>query len=275
MCIYKKYIEIKSSYYQNNKLNIESENFGYFISRYIYRPLSLFLTIPFAVLNISPNTVTWLSLSVGVIGIMLLLCGTKSLMLTGSLLIFFAGILDYIDGNLARLYKLNNYYGKFIDGFVDTIIIAFIPIALGFGSYNAEDKILIYFSDSNKLKIVLIFLSSYTTYIILLNQYLYYRYHFTLLDAMKHNRKPQNINIKINNQNSVVRLLFKKIINFIKSCLLFESFFMMFGIVLFVLLDVPSLYIIIRLVSSTVQFIIDSYYIFRDAPRILNIKRSY
>ena len=39
----------------NNKLNIESENFGYFISRYIYRPLSLFLTIPFAVLNISPD----------------------------------------------------------------------------------------------------------------------------------------------------------------------------------------------------------------------------
>jgi len=47
-------------------------------------------------------------------------------------------VLDCVDGNLSRLDDQGNYWGKFIDGFVDDVVLFATPFAIGIGLWAAS-----------------------------------------------------------------------------------------------------------------------------------------
>ena len=70
------------------------------------------------------NTITLLNLFCGLISILLIMNGN---LYYASILIFIGSILDYIDGSLARLLKINSKIGKQLDSFADIVTIGIAP----------------------------------------------------------------------------------------------------------------------------------------------------
>ena len=107
------------------KKNLEIEKrkkYSKLANRYIWRPISIYLTIPFVLLKIKSDNVTYLR------GALLIILFTLSFFVDPSNYVyillgaFFCQVLDYVDGNLARYNKTTSIYGKFIDGLFDSLL---------------------------------------------------------------------------------------------------------------------------------------------------------
>ena len=100
----------------------------------VQRPLGLLFTFLFISLNITPLTVSLLSMILGIFsGVFFMMQDYIYFALIGSLLLILAGILDSSDGQLARLTNSSSKYGMIIDGFIDTIV--FFAAYLGCSIY--------------------------------------------------------------------------------------------------------------------------------------------
>lgn len=128
------YSELKAGYYGSKKSEFDAEHFFF---RW-YRPLSFF---PSAILirhRVSANVVT-------AFGALCLLLAFANLalgqLLSGSLLYLFAYIVDFMDGNIARYSGRPTFFGKMIDGLVDSLTFLLF-IALGLGNAAADQSLL-------------------------------------------------------------------------------------------------------------------------------------
>ncbi|MDA8755343.1 CDP-alcohol phosphatidyltransferase family protein [Candidatus Pseudothioglobus singularis] len=108
------------------------------INYYFVRPISFWVASVFAVYKIRANTITWLSLAFGLIGVLLFFKGGHVSQIISSLLIFIWLILDCVDGNLARYYKTQSIFGDFLDSLVCYIVFAFLPISIAYSINNAS-----------------------------------------------------------------------------------------------------------------------------------------
>ena len=110
--------------YQFMKKNLELDSGpnSKYAHKYFFRPLSIYIAIPFAFLNIKPNTITYFR------AFFVLFLFIFSAFINSKYFVFillaalFCQILDFVDGNLARFYKTESLYGKFIDGLFDFLI---------------------------------------------------------------------------------------------------------------------------------------------------------
>ncbi|RHR03247.1 CDP-alcohol phosphatidyltransferase family protein [Clostridium sp. AF20-7] len=83
---------------------------------YIGRPLSYILTIPFLHTNISPNTVSLISIIPIIVGFLLMCIGnTNTVLIVGWLMFFLWNLLDGVDGNIARYKKQFSKMGSVYD----------------------------------------------------------------------------------------------------------------------------------------------------------------
>ena len=83
---------------------------------YIGRPLSYILTIPFLYTNISPNTVSLISIIPIIVGFVLMCIGsTNTVLIVGWLMFFLWNLLDGVDGNIARYKKQFSKMGSVYD----------------------------------------------------------------------------------------------------------------------------------------------------------------
>ncbi|MDW3709245.1 CDP-alcohol phosphatidyltransferase family protein [Enterococcus faecium] len=83
---------------------------------YVGRPLSYALTIPFLYTNITPNTVSILSIIPLIIGSFLMYIGKeKAILIVGWLMFFLWNLLDGVDGNIARYKKQFSPMGSVYD----------------------------------------------------------------------------------------------------------------------------------------------------------------
>lgn len=87
-----------------------------FFAFYIGRPLSYVLTVPFLYTNISPNTVSVISIIPLLIGFVLMCTGSDKVILSIAwLCIFLWFLLDGVDGNIARYKKQYSKMGSVYD----------------------------------------------------------------------------------------------------------------------------------------------------------------
>lgn len=102
--------------------------------------------------SISPNIYTWLTIPPAALGFFAIMYGY---IFTGILLFILAGILDLIDGAVARHTGQVSRYGAFLDGSLDRLVDFFVifsylwlPITVPQWSFNAEAWIVmaIYFA---------------------------------------------------------------------------------------------------------------------------------
>ena len=108
---------VLASYYGRHKQNMERD---YVLFRVLYRPLSMPLTTLLLRVGATANGVTaaGLVLLLAALAVMCLPTPYAWLGIAGYCLFW---VLDFVDGNIARFHGTSSYFGKLIDGMVDTM----------------------------------------------------------------------------------------------------------------------------------------------------------
>ena len=105
------------------------------------RPLANLITPMIFNIGVTADQVILARLFIGLLALVLLALGGFWTSLAGLIAFSFAYILDCVDGNISRLDDSGNYWGKFIDGFADDIVLFSTPFAIGIGLYGANNNI--------------------------------------------------------------------------------------------------------------------------------------
>ena len=92
---------------------------------------ALYLTKIFLWFKINPNSVTSISILIGLTGLYLIAFGNYLYNLLGILLVYIWQLLDDVDGNIARTTDCTSKYGEFLDDLGAIIMYGFLFYALG------------------------------------------------------------------------------------------------------------------------------------------------
>ena len=107
------------------------------VSRYLNRPVSLWVTRWVIDTDLSPNQMTLLAATVGFTGIALVLAwGTRGL-IPGALLVQLQSILDGCDGEISRLKYIRSRTGEWLDQVLDDLVNLGFFCAVGWVLYQA------------------------------------------------------------------------------------------------------------------------------------------
>ncbi len=104
-----------------------------FMSRRLERPISLAITRRLVGTRISPNTMTAVSLGLGLLGAPFFLSSAATLQLSGALLFWLHSVLDGCDGELARLRFQESRWGGLFDFWGDNVVHAAVFLCMGAG----------------------------------------------------------------------------------------------------------------------------------------------
>lgn len=112
------YRGVLGSYYGQVKERMERPFVFY---RYVYRPLSFPLSALAIRFGATADGVTLANLLVLVASLIALAFADRFGMWLGACLFFAYFVLDFVDGNIARYLCVSSYFGKLVDGMVDTL----------------------------------------------------------------------------------------------------------------------------------------------------------
>ncbi|APE76989.1 hypothetical protein ARA02_06490 [Leuconostoc mesenteroides subsp. jonggajibkimchii] len=124
--------ELKKTMTPEKKLTAKNDLFAY----YVGRPLSYYLTVPFLKLNWSPLSVTILSIFVVVISSILMMLSSWIFVWVGFVGFFIWNLLDGVDGNIARLKKVQSQIGSVWDAMSGYIAMYLFFFSSGVIAYN-------------------------------------------------------------------------------------------------------------------------------------------
>ncbi len=107
-----------------------------FMARHFDRRLSQFMSRRLGHTNITPNQVTLVGMTIGLIAALLLSLPGYWAHLCGALLFVFCIIVDGVDGEIARLKLQESAFGHYLDVVTDNIVHAAIFAGVAFGLYH-------------------------------------------------------------------------------------------------------------------------------------------
>jgi phosphatidylglycerophosphate synthase len=107
-----------------------------FMARHFDRRLSQFMSRRLGHTKITPNQVTLVGMSIGLIAALLLSLPGYWPHLCGALLFVFCIIVDGVDGEIARLKLHESAFGHYLDVVTDNIVHAAIFVGVAFGLYH-------------------------------------------------------------------------------------------------------------------------------------------
>lgn len=129
----------KFSHEKTLKLNPEDNFFNLQSLLFIgAKPLTKF----FFYTNVTPHRVILLSLLFGLAASHLIIQNDMTLVLIGSILLFYKNVLDKVDGSLARAKGLDSRRGRFYDSISDFIVTLASFSAIGFWLFAKYDSVL-------------------------------------------------------------------------------------------------------------------------------------
>ncbi len=105
-----------------------------------YRPLAfLFVKLIFPT-SVTPNQISLVALTIGVIGGIMYGFSTSQALIAAGILLIIYDVLDCSDGQLARLKKTGTITGRIIDGLSDWVVSVAIYLGIGFGFANLSEN---------------------------------------------------------------------------------------------------------------------------------------
>ena len=133
----------------------KNEQENYFLDKLFFRKISIYLTIIFIKLKVTPNQATFLSLVSALASLYFLTGSSRGMLLTAAALIFLYYLLDHVDGELARYYIQTGVMkpslkGHYFDVLVHRYSSNLMVFFLGLGLYK---------HDGNELALLLGFLA--------------------------------------------------------------------------------------------------------------------
>ena len=114
-----------------------------FLKTFLYIELSSLLVFLIQNTSITPNLITILYALLGIFGGIFLGSGSENLILTGILIFFFKGVLDWTDGLVARLRKETSNLGSLLDEWAG--LVGSYSFIIGFGFYLFDTTNQLYF----------------------------------------------------------------------------------------------------------------------------------
>src|SRR4029453_10220606 len=88
------------------------------VSRFLNRPLSTRVSMALAPLRLSPDLISFLAFSLAIAGALMLAGGSG---VVGAILVHLASIVDWVDGEVARLQVRASAAGALLDGVLDRV----------------------------------------------------------------------------------------------------------------------------------------------------------
>jgi len=122
------------------ELSKNPEDVNASLGKRILRQLSYYTTKLFLRSPLMPNDITIMSFVFGLIGIYLFSFGIFEYYLAGFIIHFFGRVLDYTDGNVARITKQTSLRGKFLDLISGIILNAAFYLSVGYGVYQITNN---------------------------------------------------------------------------------------------------------------------------------------
>lgn len=104
------------------------------VSRYLNRPMSLFVTRRLVNTNITPNQMTIVANVIGALGVWFVFQATWSTLALGGMLVHLQSVLDGCDGEMARLKFKSSRIGEWLDNVLDDQVNIGYGIALGYAA---------------------------------------------------------------------------------------------------------------------------------------------
>jgi len=129
-------IEIEEIY--RDTLENHSPILAYYFYRKISFPISLWLSIHTC---ITPNQITIFKFVFVILATVLIISGKYSVFILAVFFIFLSMLADFIDGELARLKKMETKFGKWLDGNTDMYEQIFLYFGLALGYYHQSGNI--------------------------------------------------------------------------------------------------------------------------------------
>lgn len=105
-----------------------------FMSQHVERKISLAVTRLILPSGISPNTMTLISISIGIVGSFFFLSPQKWYHVAAALLFWLHSVLDGCDGEIARLKFVESRWGGILDFWGDNVVHSFVFALLAVGS---------------------------------------------------------------------------------------------------------------------------------------------
>ena len=96
----------------------------------VLRIVAWYVTPIFYYLRLSPNVITVIALITGICAAFTIIIFGREAYVIGVALFILSIIFDHCDGNIARLKNIPTFFGRFMDGLFDIIVLGFIQIAL-------------------------------------------------------------------------------------------------------------------------------------------------
>lgn len=106
-----------------------------FLFRYVVRPVSFYFTYAVLRFRMTANQATLVGLFLGVFGSIFFIKGTQPYLMWGVVCYVLFLVFDFVDGNIARVTNSATYWGKFLDGVVDTFVEILLPLSLSIGYF--------------------------------------------------------------------------------------------------------------------------------------------
>ncbi len=140
--------------------------------RYFARHISIYITYFCLLLGLSANTVTFISLLIGMLSVVFFSLGASSFIIWGIILLQFWYILDHVDGEIARYNKTVSLSGEYFDHINHYLIHPTIFFALGIGLYNLyKAQVYLIMGSASGLSILLIRVITNLRKLVLFSEY--------------------------------------------------------------------------------------------------------
>jgi phosphatidylglycerophosphate synthase len=107
-----------------------------FLARTVARRISRFFSKRLAHTRITPNQITMIGVTIGLLGAYFLAQPTYEARLLGALLFLFCVIVDGVDGEVARLKLQETSFGHYLDIVTDNVVHVVLFVAIAFGLYR-------------------------------------------------------------------------------------------------------------------------------------------
>lgn len=127
----------RSEAYLSSLKSLETENY---IDRVFYRPVGFRIAWSLRRSGITPNTITVISIVVGMMGAWLFYYESIGMTLLGIAGLVAANILDCVDGQLARLTGIKSKIGRILDGMAGDLWFITLYIAISLRMYDTTGE---------------------------------------------------------------------------------------------------------------------------------------
>lgn len=126
-----------------------------FFAFYVGRPISYIVTIPFLYTNVTPNTISLISIIPLLIGFLLFcVANTKIFLILGLVCFFIWNLLDGVDGNIARYKNLFSDIGSVYDALNGYVAMVLSFFAVGVAAENNGGFLSRYINVPNNLILI-------------------------------------------------------------------------------------------------------------------------